>query len=314
MRRLLLVLLFPLAAQADNLETPRQLLDRFDPSALGALQAVVKAEPRNVEALRLLGIAQLRAGDPAAAVDSLERATRLEPGRAELFHLLGQAYGSNINNVGTLSKLSYAGKIRGSFQKAVELDPDLIDARSALVQYYLQAPGIAGGSVAKAQAEAVEIARRNPGRGHMARAQLLASEGKHDDAIAAYAAAVVALPEYAPAWMSHGLALHQAGRVDEALDAFEAMQRELPEAGQGWYQFGRLALLGEKRLAEGEAALRHYLTLPRAAGLPEPKYAHLRLGQILSKRGQAEAARAEIGRALALDRDFAEARKALAEI
>jgi predicted Zn-dependent protease len=314
MRRLLLVLLFPLAAQADSLDAPRQLLERFDPSALAALQAVARAEPRNVEALRLLGIAQLREGDPAAAVGSLERATRLAPDRAELFHLLGQAYGSNINNVGTLSKLSYAGKIRGSFQKAVELDPDLIDARFGLLQYYLMAPGIAGGSTDKARAEAAEIARRNPGRGNMARAQLLASEGKRDEAIGAYADAVAALPDYAPARMSYGLALFQAERVDEALGAFETMQRELPEAGQGWYQFGRIALLSGKRLAEGEAALRHYLTLPRVAGLPEPKYAHLRLGQILAKRGEAEAARAEIGRALAADPGFAEARKALAEI
>jgi predicted Zn-dependent protease len=310
----MLLLLMPVSVLADSLDTPRQLLESFDSDALPALQQVAKAEPKNVEALRLLGIAQLRAGKPADAVASLERAAKLDPRNAQLFHLLAQAYASNVNNVGMLSKLSYAGKIRGSFQKAVDLDPDFIDARDGLMQYYLMAPGIAGGSVEKARVQAAAIAERSQARGHMARAALLRSEEKQVEALQANRSAVLADPGYAPARLSLGLSLHAAGQVDEALDVFETMQRELPEAGQGWYQFARIALLSDARLEQAEAAMRHYLSLPRADGLPEPKYAHLRLGQILAKLDKGDAARAEIKRALALDAGFEDAKQALASL
>lgn len=310
----MLLLLMPFGVLADSLEAPRQMLEQFDPKALSALQQVAKAEPNNVEALRLLGIAQLRAGNPADAVASLERAVKLDPRNAQLFHLLGQAYGSNINNVGMLSKLGYAGKVRGAFETATELDPDFIDARDGLMQFYLMAPGIAGGSVEKARLQAAAIAERSPVRGHMARAALLRNEEKQDEALQAYRSAVQADPQYAPARLSLGLALHSAERSDEALDVFETMQRELPEAGQGWYQFARVALLSDKRLEQGEAAMRHYLSLPRAVGQPEPKYAHLRLGQILAKLGKGDVARSEMQRALALDADFEDAKKALASL
>jgi predicted Zn-dependent protease len=310
----MLLLLMPLSVLADSLEAPRQLLERFDPSALPALQQVAKAEPKNVEALRLLGIAQLRAGKAGDAVDTLERAVKLEPQNPKLFHLLGQAYGSNINNVGMLSKLGYAGKIRGAFEKATLLDPAFIDARDGLMQFYLMAPGIAGGSVEKAREQAAAIAKLSQVRGHMARAALLRSEEKPDEALQAYRSAVQADPSYAPARLGYGLALHGAGQVDEALDVLETMQRELPEAGQGWYQFARIALLSDTRLDQGEAAMRHYLSLPRAEGEPDPKYAHLRLGQILAKLNKVDEARAQIERALARDAEFEEAQEALASL
>ncbi len=314
MRRLLAILvlaLLPLLAAADSLETPRRLFEGFDPNALAALQDLTRSEPGNAEAWSLLGRAQLRAGDAESAVESLERAVELEPERAERHYLLGQAYGSNINNVGMLSKLGYAGKIRDAFARAIELDPDHINSRFALLQFFLQAPGIAGGSEDKARAQAAEIAKRSVARGHAARAQLLQHEEKAAEAIAAWRDAVAADPSYAGSRLSLGISLHAAGNLDEAFEVFAAMQRELPEAGQGWYQFGRLAVLSEQRLEQGEASLRHYLGLPRAEGLPEPKHAHYRLGQVLALRGQVDAARTELQRALALDGSFKEAREAL---
>jgi hypothetical protein len=46
-------------------------------------------------------------------------------------------------------------------EKAVELNPDNIEARFDLLEYYLQAPAFLGGDAAKAQAQAAEIAKRN---------------------------------------------------------------------------------------------------------------------------------------------------------
>ena len=50
-----------------------------------------------------------------------------------------------------MSAIGYVGTIRDSFKKAIELDARNFDARFSLLQYYLAAPGIAGGGVGKAQ-------------------------------------------------------------------------------------------------------------------------------------------------------------------
>ena len=99
-------------------------------------------------------------------------AAELAPDSAQAHYWLGNAYGYQIGRVGTLSQGFMAPKLRDAFERAIALDPDLHDARSSLMEYYLQAPAIAGGSVEKARAQAAELERRDPPRGHYARARL----------------------------------------------------------------------------------------------------------------------------------------------
>ena len=54
-----------------------------------------------------------------------------------------------------------ARKVRIHFEKAVKLDPDNVDARADLAEYYLKAPRILGGGKEKAEAQAHEISYRN---------------------------------------------------------------------------------------------------------------------------------------------------------
>ena len=46
-------------------------------------------------------------------------------------------------------------------------DPDLLDARDALLKYDLAAPGFLGGSISKARDQATEIARRDSAYGRL---------------------------------------------------------------------------------------------------------------------------------------------------
>ena len=54
------------------------------------------------------------------------------------------------NYFGMMSKMSMAPKLRNAFETAVKLDPSLTEARSALIEYYLQAPSMVGGGADKA--------------------------------------------------------------------------------------------------------------------------------------------------------------------
>jgi hypothetical protein len=65
-------------------------------------------------------------------------------------------------------RTSLARHTRDELERAVELDPNHLDARWGLVQYYALAPGYLGGSEEKARQEAEEISKRDAALGKRA--------------------------------------------------------------------------------------------------------------------------------------------------
>src|SRR5205085_11543518 len=84
-------------------------------------------------------------------------------------------------------------------------DPNLIDARFSLIEFYLQAPGIMGGSETKAIEQANEIKRRDPLAGHRAMARIYGYQKKPDLQRAEYLAITKDQPNSAKAHMWAGL-------------------------------------------------------------------------------------------------------------
>src|SRR6185369_16238380 len=94
-------------------------------------------------------------------------ATKLEPKNSTYFLWLGRAYGREAQGANVLRQPGLATKARGAWERAIALDADNLDARSDLIQYYVQAPGFLGGSSAKALEQAEEIRKRNALRGYL---------------------------------------------------------------------------------------------------------------------------------------------------
>ena len=70
---------------------------------------------------------------------------------------LAQAYGIKAMNSNFIKKISLARKMRKECELAVKLDPMNVDARRGLMEIFLQAPKIVGGSTEKALHQAGEI-------------------------------------------------------------------------------------------------------------------------------------------------------------
>src|ERR1700682_5084667 len=126
------------------------------------------------------GVAAMQAGDDDKAIDLLKQAAATSPKNAEDHCHLGEAYGEAAQKAGVFSQMSLAMKVREEFETAVALDPNNLDARMALVEFYLRAPGIAGGSVEKARQQAEEIRKRDALEGHHAMARIHNYEKKPD--------------------------------------------------------------------------------------------------------------------------------------
>jgi tetratricopeptide (TPR) repeat protein len=176
-----------LPAAAQNLRDPawEQLLENDRVAELeAAARARLKAEPADPQATLALGYALLGQGQ-ASAIDATvplaEACVARHPNAAECHYVLGMLQGAQALR-GMLKAMSLAGSIRESFQKAVALAPDHFNHRVALMQFYLAAPGIAGGGSDKARELAQATEAKQPEQARCLRAMLALSEEKYDEA------------------------------------------------------------------------------------------------------------------------------------
>ena len=300
-----------------NVTDIEALLKARDPGALSRAQAFVEANEANARAWVLLARAQLQKGEAEDAVESAEQAVELAPNDAQAQFWLGNSLGVRINQVNMLRKLAMATDLRDAFEAAVRLDGNLLDARSALIQYYLH-PAAPGGGIEKAQAQQAEIAKRNPARGHLAEATIQRAHFEDNAAaLRAIDAAVAAAPTL-PAddidtRVMVGSSLVALERYADARTYYLAWASAQPRHAAPHYQLGRLAAISGQFLDEGSAGLKRYLDggLSRGENDPKDTAAWWRLGQIQAKQGDKAAARTSFQTALRLDPANAEAKKDL---
>ena len=311
---LLLVLTVPCAAVAQTTaDGIAQFEARRYAEARTTLEAAAKADAKDARAAYYLGRIALVEGNAGKAEDWLEHAVKLDGRTASYHHWLGRAYSREALRAGKFRQMKLAGRIRDEFRTAVALDPDDIDARFDLLQYYLVVPGIMGGSEDRAREQAAEIRRRNEFRGHLAAGAI--AERTRDEAGAEreYEAAVASYPDSLAG--SYALGSHYARRGDWER-AFAVCERLIAERRDpvAKYYFGRVASLSGQRLDRGAELLREYLGRRPDDTDPSLASAHYRLGLIYEKQGKRDLAKQEYATTVQLDPKQSEAKEGLKRV
>lgn len=318
LRRLaaLLLLLPPaLHAQDPTLDRARRAIESGQSATVkGELAAYVRQHPRSAPAAILLGRVHLAAGDPGTAADWFEKAAELDPRSAQAEFYKGAAYGEQAMRASKLRQPFLAKKVQGAFERAVQLDPDYLDARDGLVDFYRMAPGFMGGGIDKARAQAVEIRRRDALRGAYAFAEIAIAEKRWDVAAQEYERAIVAAPDSVAPYLYLGELQGRQGKWELAWTTLERYRVRRPADPRLPYFTGRLAATSGLRLDEGEQALRAYLAYAPKPNEPTHATAHWRLGQIRERRADKAGARAAYETALRLDPDQRQAKDALKKL
>ncbi len=145
----------------------------------------LKAEPGDPQATLALGFALLANAQPAqvdAAVPVAEDCIARHPEAGECHYVLGTLLGAQALRAGMFKAMGLAGRIRESFEKAVALQPDAFNHRVGLMQFYMAAPGIAGGGTDKARELARSTEAKQPEQARCLRAMVAISEDKFDEA------------------------------------------------------------------------------------------------------------------------------------
>ncbi|MBS4028326.1 MAG: tetratricopeptide repeat protein [Ignavibacteriales bacterium] len=164
------ILLSPIASRAQSIEYGKNLFEQKKyTEAKNVFEKLIQENDENAEANYYLGLVFLvgeRNYDEE--VDFLEAAVELNEKNARYHYQLGAAYGSKARESGIFKQMFLAPKVQSEFERAVELDKTYIEARLGLMQYYLLAPGIMGGSVGKAKAQADTLFQLSHFQGNLA--------------------------------------------------------------------------------------------------------------------------------------------------
>ena len=250
--------------------------------ALSAADAL----PTVINAVRV----QIANGDLDAAIEAAEQAEESLPDDARTWFWSGRTYGLQAMQANLLTKMKWAGRSRDAYEKSVAMNPDFHEARFDLLQYYLFAPGIAGGGRDKANAQPLELASRDFVWGKLA-ASLLASVDKQPDAAeAALREAVVAVPDSQRARLALMRMLQRQKRWAESKVLWRERLTVAADTAIARYQIARIAVLSGEEAEDGLAMLDAFI----AAGvLPEDitiGAAYWRRGLLLEMLGKHEQA------------------------
>ena len=248
------------------------------------------------------------------AAAAAERAVALEPRASEYQLWLGRAVGEKAAHASFVTAVRMVPRIRGAFERAVQLDGSNAAARTDLAEFYMEAPSFLGGGKDKALAQAEILTSQDEAAAHWIKARLAERGKQFDTAEREYRAAVATSPHPGGRWLDLAGFYRTHERLDQMEDsvnkatAEDVWQSTVPyEAAMLLFQAGRnfpgAIELVQKYLANGSQ--------PEAA----PAYhAHYLLGQIFEKQGNRQAAAAEYRTALSLAREFDPARTALQRV
>ncbi|MBS0658817.1 MAG: tetratricopeptide repeat protein [Verrucomicrobia bacterium] len=266
---------------------------------------------QDANALFARGREQMRQRDFVGAAQTFEKAVAAAPSEARLHQWYGRALGLSLQGAGVFKAMAAVGRVRTSFEKAVQLEPENADAREDLANFYLSAPGIVGGGRDKARAQIEELRRRDGYKAALLDGELAANDKRWDEARAAWRRAAAIAPTRAEPFVRISRVEQQQQRWDEAFAAAERAVKLEPRGPSALYVLGRAAASSGQRLDRGEAALRTFLTVRSDFDEPSPAAGHFRLGGVLEKKGDVAGARAAYETALRLDSKFKEVRAAL---
>src|ERR1700739_258497 len=182
---LLLAVLCVLQARAsDSASTPSNVLEpvRADltagmaDDAISRLSSFLAANPKDAEAHNLLCRVYYQEARWDDAIHECEIAVQLIPLDSGYHLWLGRAYGEKANSIHSIKAYPLAKKVRGEFERAVELDSGNVDALSDLGEFYTAAPGIVGGGKKKAQGVAQAVEQYEPARAYELEGRLAEKE------------------------------------------------------------------------------------------------------------------------------------------
>ncbi len=129
----------------------------------------LKQNPSDLKSIEYLGDIQCQSQNWLKAVPYYERLKKAKPSVAEYYYKYAGATAMQAKESNKFAALSLINDAIDNFEKTIALNPNHIGSRWALLEIYIQLPGIVGGSERKAKKYADQLLKISPVDGYLAK-------------------------------------------------------------------------------------------------------------------------------------------------
>lgn len=306
---LLLLFLFPLSLMAQTSFEEGETYfaeEKFD-KAKPIFERYLKEHPNHPKTREYLGDIASYAEDWDTAIEYYSGLVEEDDVNANYHFKAGGALGMKALKISRIRALGYIGDIKKHFERAAKLDPNHIEVRWALVEFYIQLPGIIGGSEKKATKYANQLAKLSPVDGHLANGYIAEYSDRHEDAERHYKQAIAV-----------GGSVHTYEKLTDLYEntnqpkkAIETVSNclKVHKRNALHYQIGKIAAQYNLDAELGINCLQKYIeNYSVKDGVPKD-WAYYRLAQIYKNIGNKKSALEWIDKALVDRPSFKEAKK-----
>jgi tetratricopeptide (TPR) repeat protein len=249
MKNILLILIIVLSTQvytqSDKSKELENGINLFNQekfvAAKDIFESVLEKNDGIAEAHIYLAKCLLELGDLDEAIEHGEKAVELDNKNADYNFELGLIYAEDARDASIFRAPFVAGRVKDQFLKTVELDPGHLQGRIGLAEFYLQAPGIAGGDVDKALEQAKIIETMDEMRGGFLLARIDIEKenfNKAESHLKTLESKYGEDPEFYYFYNSYGYFLLTQERVDEAIEKFKKQVALAPEEANPYDSLG----------------------------------------------------------------------------
>jgi Flp pilus assembly protein TadD len=236
-----------------------------------AIRLLANAPQKDTAVKEMLGRCYFMAGDYKKATDSLEKAAAAEPNNSVYRMWLGRVYGRRAESAFALNAMSWASKSRASLEQATELDPKNWEAIDDLFDFYLQAPGILGGGLDKAEKLADIVNRRDPAEAAYDRARIAEARKQFASAEAHLKQAARLAPHQAGRFLALAKFFAQHGRFEESDQAFAKAEQVAPDAPKVLFVEAATYIKTNRNVDTARVLLKRYLNASNLTPDDPPK-------------------------------------------
>jgi tetratricopeptide (TPR) repeat protein len=284
------------ALQAGEADHVLALLNSLPPSDAG------QAEAHNLQCRVRYTLEQWN-----EAVNQCEQAVKLDEQNSDYHLWLGRALGEKAERASFLKAYSIAKRVQLEFEESVRLNPRNAEGLEALGAYDVQAPGIVGGGVDKAQEVAEQLDKVDQARAHELRGRIAEEHQDYGTAEREYKLAVAAGAHPAFQWTSLAGFYSRRQRwteMESAVHSVVTAARRDKHASSALYVGAGLLTESNHDPALAAKMLEDYLAGSAKSEIAPAFVAHDRLASIEDQLGDPASAKRERAAALALAREY----------
>ena len=301
MKRVLYVLLFftcTSIAQSSFEEARSLFINNDFKAAEPLLIAHLSANPEDQRTIEYLGDIAGHRKEWEKAIGYYKTLVELDENNANYHYKYGGVLGMKAMESNKIKALTMIGDIRNSFLTAAKLDPKHIDVRWALVEFYIQLPGIIGGSEKKAIEYAIELESLSPVDGYLSKGYIAEYSSRPKDAEMYYKKAIKIGGSVTCYQKLTEFYEKTTNEPEKAIAVIEEAQVK-HQRNSLHYQLGKVSAQYNTQLDKGIGCLEKYIkNYSPNDGVPK-SWAYYRLAQIYKHKGNKVQAMKYIDQALA---------------